>query len=486
MFNQAHSFSHPFESGLSPWNGKSLIRSPEWEYSRGDDSVIAFAADPIGVLFCRVKGWSTETDLRAMIQMHNMIMQKLDWGNRPWVLLEDLSQMTGMELSARRLYVEMLFAKISLQGIAFCSPSPLVKLIIQLGITFYRPKFPAIICRGLSQGCNTAKLWLDPHTEDLLPEIPEDENSTQPSTRHHPQIDELIQVLSEVEWDKPGARGFDKVDIHSPWRPFLDVMSVLKRDLDNMITKRDQRLSELQDNYLRGEELQKEMRYALAESIRVRRVFELESARNMELTREVVNNQKETLFALGEIIETRSRETANHIRRVAEYSACLARHYGMDDREQQYILHASPMHDAGKVAIPDAILNKPGKLTIEEFEIMKDHSRRGWELLKGSNHEIMMHGATIAYQHHEKWNGKGYPNGLVGEETHIFGRIVALADVFDALGSDRCYKKAWPLEQILDLIKSEKSEHFDPNLVDLFFANIADFLQIRERYPDAT
>jgi response regulator RpfG family c-di-GMP phosphodiesterase len=206
----------------------------------------------------------------------------------------------------------------------------------------------------------------------------------------------------------------------------------------------------------------------------------------MELTREVVNNQKETLFALGEIIETRSRETANHIRRVAEYSACLAGHYGMDDREQQYILHASPMHDAGKVAIPDAILNKPGKLTIEEFEIMKDHSRRGWELLKGSNHEIMMHGATIAYQHHEKWNGKGYPNGLVGEETHIFGRIVALADVFDALGSDRCYKKAWPLEQILDLIKSEKSEHFDPNLVDLFFANIADFLQIRERYPDAT
>lgn len=449
--------------------------------------MIEFAADPIGVLFCRVKGWSIETDLRAMIRIKNIIIQKLDWGSHPWVLLEDLSQMTGMDLSARRLYLEMLLSHSSLQGIAFCTPSPLIKLIIELGVTFYRPKFPAVICRGWRQGCNTVKLWLeDPQTENVLPDLPEDENAGQPSTQQHTEIDEVIQVLSEVEWDKPGAKVFEKVAINSPWRPFLDVMSMLKKDLDNMITKRDLRLSELQDNYLRGEELQKEMSYALTESMRVRRVFEQEATRNIKLTREVVDNQKETLFALGEIIETRSRETANHIRRVAEYSTQLARHCGMDDREQQYILHASPMHDAGKVAIPDAILNKPGKLTIEEFEIMKDHSRMGWELLKGSNHEILMHGATIAYQHHEKWNGTGYPNGRKGEDIHLYGRIVALADVFDALGSNRCYKKAWPLEQVLELLKKEKGEHFDPRLVDLFFDNLADFLLIRERFPDAT
>jgi response regulator RpfG family c-di-GMP phosphodiesterase len=159
---------------------------------------------------------------------------------------------------------------------------------------------------------------------------------------------------------------------------------------------------------------------------------------------------------------------------------------GQSEREQQHILHASPMHDAGKIAIPDSILNKPGKLTDEEFTVMKSHAQIGYEMLSGSQLEIMQLAAIIACQHHEKWNGKGYPQGLKGEGIHTFGRIVALADVFDALGSDRCYKKAWPLEKILELLQTERGAHFDPVLIDLFFKNMDGFLAIRERFPDAT
>jgi response regulator RpfG family c-di-GMP phosphodiesterase len=228
------------------------------------------------------------------------------------------------------------------------------------------------------------------------------------------------------------------------------------------------------------------MRQALEASQKARIVFEQESNRNIMLSRVVVDTQKEILFSMGEIIESRSRETANHIRRVAEYSTLLAKLYGLSEREQQHILHTSPMHDAGKIAIPDAVLNKPDKLTDEEFTLMKGHAKIGWKMLNGSNLEIMQLSAIIAYQHHEKWNGKGYPNGLKGNDIHIFGRMVALADVFDALGSDRCYKKAWPLEKVLELLHTERGEHFDPDLIDIFFKGIDGFLVIREKFPDAT
>ena len=145
---------------------------------------------------------------------------------------------------------------------------------------------------------------------------------------------------------------------------------------------------------------------------------------------------------------------------------------------------ASPMHDIGKVGIPDAILNKPGKLTDDEFKIMKTHSALGYQMLKHSNREILQMAAIVAYTHHEKWDGTGYPKKIKGEAIHIFGRITALADVFDALGSDRCYKKAWELEDILALIKEERGKHFDPDLVDLFLGNLDEFLVIRDRFKD--
>ncbi|NOQ29521.1 MAG: response regulator [Helicobacteraceae bacterium] len=201
-------------------------------------------------------------------------------------------------------------------------------------------------------------------------------------------------------------------------------------------------------------------------------------------TKDIIETQKEVIFTMGAIGETRSKETGMHVKRVAEYSYTLAILAGRSEHEAELLKLASPMHDIGKVGIADSILNKPGKLTFEEFEIMKAHSTLGYEMLKGSNKEIMQTSAIIAHEHHEKWNGKGYPRGLKEEQISIIGRITAICDVFDALGSDRCYKKAWELEKILDLLKEERGFHFDPNLIDLFLNNLEKFLVIRDKYID--
>ncbi len=204
----------------------------------------------------------------------------------------------------------------------------------------------------------------------------------------------------------------------------------------------------------------------------------------IKLNEDIENTQREIIYTMGEIGETRSKETGNHVKRVAIYSQILAKLYGLSDKESELLKMASPMHDIGKVGIPDAILNKPAKLTKDEFEIMKTHSELGYSMLKNSNKEILKTASIVAHQHHEKYNGKGYPKGLKGENIHIYGRITAIADVFDALGSDRVYKKAWELDRILILFKEERGEHFDPRLIDLFLNNLNDFLKIRDKFSD--
>ncbi len=202
------------------------------------------------------------------------------------------------------------------------------------------------------------------------------------------------------------------------------------------------------------------------------------------LNQEIENTQKEVVFTMGSIGESRSKETGNHVKRVAEYSKLLALYYGLNEKESEMLKQASPMHDIGKVAIPDAILNKPGRFDESEREIMNTHASLGYEMLKHSNRPLLKMAAIVANEHHEKWDGTGYPKGLSGEDIHIYGRITALADVFDALGSDRVYKKAWDDEKIFNLFKEERAKHFDPKLVDIFFEHLDEFLKIRETFKD--
>jgi len=195
----------------------------------------------------------------------------------------------------------------------------------------------------------------------------------------------------------------------------------------------------------------------------------------------LLDSQKEVILRMGAIAETRSKETGQHVQRVAAYSHLLGQLSGLDKSEVQLIKLASPMHDIGKVAIPDSILKKPGKLTNEEFGTMKDHAQVGYDMLASSKYKILQISAQISLTHHEKWDGSGYPNGLSGEDIPLVGRITAIADVFDALGSDRCYKEAWGLDKILDLFKEQRGKQFDPTLIDVFFANLDQIIEIRDR-----
>ena len=202
------------------------------------------------------------------------------------------------------------------------------------------------------------------------------------------------------------------------------------------------------------------------------------------LNKEIIETQKEVIFTMGSIGETRSKETGLHVKRVAEYSRLLSRLSGLNETEADMVAMASPMHDIGKVGIPDAILNKKGRLTVDEFEIMKTHAVIGYDMLKHSDRPLMRTAAIIALEHHEKWDGSGYPKATSENDIHIYGRITALADVFDALGSDRCYKKAWEDEKIFELLKEQSGKHFDPNLVKVFFDNLQQFFEIRSKYKD--
>ena len=205
---------------------------------------------------------------------------------------------------------------------------------------------------------------------------------------------------------------------------------------------------------------------------------------NISLNREITNTQKEVILTLGEIVETRSQETAHHVTRVAEICYILAKEYGIDDITCETLRLAAPMHDVGKIAIPEAILNKPGKLTPEEFDIIKGHTRIGYEILNKSNRPIMKTAAVVALEHHERWDGKGYPQGLAKENINILGRITAVADVFDALSHKRCYKDAWVIDRIVDLFEKESGTHFDPKLISIFLSNIEKIEEINKRFPE--
>jgi putative nucleotidyltransferase with HDIG domain len=206
---------------------------------------------------------------------------------------------------------------------------------------------------------------------------------------------------------------------------------------------------------------------------------------NVALQHDLHQSRRESIYTLGTVAEFHSNETGQHVVRVGKYVGQLARLMGLPREEVELLELAAPLHDIGKVGVPDRVLKKPGRLTAEEFEVMKSHARIGHEMLRASRSPLLQAASIIALTHQEKWDGSGYPDGLAGNDIHLYGRLTAVADVFDALGSKRIYKAAWPLERVVDYFREEVGYHFDPHIADLLVTHLDDFLDILRAHPDA-
>jgi len=203
---------------------------------------------------------------------------------------------------------------------------------------------------------------------------------------------------------------------------------------------------------------------------------------NLALHQEVRESQRQLILLLSSAIEERSPELRHHVARVSEYSVTLGRLIGLAEEELESLAIAAAMHDLGKIAVPDAILNKPGLLTPEERSLIETHVEAGRRMLEGQRGELLKSSQTVISQHHERWDGLGYPQGLKGNAIHLYGRVVGLADTFDALTSQRCYKEPWPLPRVTGYLREMRGLQFEPRLVDTFLDNIELFEAIRARY----
>ena len=199
---------------------------------------------------------------------------------------------------------------------------------------------------------------------------------------------------------------------------------------------------------------------------------------------ELKRTRLQVVQRLGRAAEYKDNETGMHVLRMSHYSKVLALAYGLSEDQAETLLHAAPMHDIGKIGIPDHIMLKPGKLTDEEFAVMKTHPEIGAEILGEADSDLLRIAKSVAMTHHEKWDGNGYPKGLKGEDIPVEGRIVAVADVFDALTSKRPYKEAWTVEKTLSVMKSEAGSHFEPRLITLLEENLEEILTIKERWRE--
>ena len=205
---------------------------------------------------------------------------------------------------------------------------------------------------------------------------------------------------------------------------------------------------------------------------------------NYQLNELLIKSHEDVIFTLTETIERHSNETSNHVKRVSVFMKLLAKHYDIPESEWDLLRISSVLHDIGKIGIPDSILKKPGKLTLQEFEVIKTHTEIGYRILGTNNHPIFEKAADIAYYHHEKFDGTGYPKGLSGTDIPLYARMMAIIDVFDALVSKRCYKKAIPIDEVFEIMLSESGKHFDPILLELFLNEKEEIVKVLKKYTD--
>lgn len=269
---------------------------------------------------------------------------------------------------------------------------------------------------------------------------------------------------------------------------FRTVQQHVQEPLERLIKKgeeayyKQEPINEDDFECLEFEHVAKEINLFAMDILNNQSVIKKQNSELAELAKEIECAHRETIFTIGIIEEQRSKETKNHTLRVAKYCQLIGEKMGLSDYELDMLVTAAPLHDIGKLGIPDAVLLNPGRLNDEEFEVMKNHTTIGYNMLSHSKRDVLQAACIIAHQHHERWDGKGYPQGLKGEEIHIFGRIVTLTDVFDALATKRVYKEQWKMEDVLDYVRKNRGKQFDPTLVDILLENLDKFTEIQQRY----
>ncbi len=316
--------------------------------------------------------------------------------------------------------------------------------------------------------------------------------------------DDALEIIFKEEPDivlldvmMPGKNGFEVTEIIKNTPKTLDIPVLLVTALSD----RESRIRGVEvgaDDFI-SKPIDKTLLLARVRSLLKVRAFNMlqkEYRRNLEtevkkLTQEIQATYEklkkayqDTIYRLSLAAEFKDEDTYNHIKRVGYMAGELSKTLGLSKEKQELIFLTAPMHDIGKIGIPDEILFKPGKLTKEEFEVMKQHTVIGAKILGGSNVDYLETGAIIALNHHEKFDGSGYPNGLVGKDIPIEGRVVAIVDVFDALTSKRPYKEPFPIDQSLKIILDSRGTHFDPEITDAFFDIRDKILEIKEQFKD--
>ncbi|TNE78566.1 MAG: response regulator [Gammaproteobacteria bacterium] len=286
----------------------------------------------------------------------------------------------------------------------------------------------------------------------------------------------------------PGMSGFEVMDqlnrLNDPLMPPV-IFLTAEGNEENLLQALDRGARDLMQKPFNQSELLMKVRNMLDLHIAhkmLNKKYDLLEQVVSSRTRELRETRLKVVERLGMAAEYRDDETGNHIKRMSHICSFLAGKLEMESRYCEEILHASPMHDVGKLGIPDHILLKPGKLTSDEMTVMKQHTEIGRTLLDGDDSSLMVMAREIAYTHHEKWDGSGYPQGLKGQAIPLCGRIAALADVFDALASNRPYKQAWELPRIIEFLVEQKGRHFDPELVELLLSNLEEICEIRGRF----
>lgn len=312
-------------------------------------------------------------------------------------------------------------------------------------------------------------------------------------------IDQLEKVAPDaiiVDLNMPGVDGYEVVKFARERYPEMPIIvlsgiGIIDRAVESIrVGAWDYIPKPLVRMEVLGMSLERafERRRLLCENRRYREHLEEEVQKKtfqvLSLSEEMIRTQKEIILTIGDVVETRSHETAHHVDRVAEFAWLLARRAGMDEDAASDLRLASPMHDVGKIGIPDTILNKPGALTPDEISLMRNHTIIGHSIFKKSRLPVLTLAADIALSHHERWDGKGYPSGIAGEAIPLEARITSIADVFDAVSHERVYKKAWDFDLSLKYIADNGGSLFDPALAKIFVDIRAEIMEIFTIYTD--